>query len=99
MEHRITFHTGSQLSYMVFLTLIINKKKTYGRHCACTKPTPPVVCMLKAMQDAVPANILPLTTSWNYVANAATVLVGQETGESTTKRQMSSHFRTLGIIK
>jgi hypothetical protein len=83
---------------MVFPTLIINKK-TYGRHCACTKPTPPVVCMLNAMQDAVPANILPWRTSWNYVASAATVLFGQETGESTTKRQMSSHFRTLGIIK
>jgi hypothetical protein len=55
--------------------------------------------MLNAMQDAVPENILPWRTSWNYVASAATVLFGQETGESTTKRQMSSHFRTLGIIK
>jgi hypothetical protein len=34
--------------------------------------------MLNAMQDAVHANILPLTTPWNYVTNAATVLVGQD---------------------
>lgn len=52
MEHRITFHTGSQLSYMVFPTLIINKKK----HTAVTAPVPSLLPRLFAfsMQCKMP---------------------------------------------
>jgi hypothetical protein len=52
VEHRITFHTGSQLSYMAFPTLIINKKT----HTAVTAPVPSLLPRLFAcsMQCKMP---------------------------------------------